>query len=659
VVALLAIGAAPAGARLLARVEPGWSPFVFAPVPAEHRSLAAEARGMLETDPGRIAEILSREAGARSGSARVLSGLRADALYFAGGDGVFEAQRAYRSLETQGLTPEEGAWVHLMLGNLHKGLGFDREAETEYRAAALGPAGPWRPALDFDLAALALETGRYGEARDALVAWLQAYPEQPGAPLALYLLGEAEAALGDGATAQLHFARARAADPAAWLARPESGLALVRVLRSEGRVEEAVALLDTLARDRAGTREAAQARLLTGELWESRGEIVQAARVYGALLDQGPTQEEGREALLRLALLGSEHADRVELTEPYPAYRVFYRPWPTLEEFVAGRDPLQAQRALRGLARLSRRDGRVEEALLQLSRAFLEYPESPESGRAYEGFVSTLEAHLAARLGAGAYVEVVGVYEALKKTVAWVPTRETGLLDLQAADAYAALGAPVLAGEIYERLLARGTSALSSADLRRRLNDTRAAQGDLDALRRQAGAAPHWPASLALARALARTGDRDRARRAYLDAARLAPGAQEKAAAWEEADALLLPGATNQELWQALVQRREGWQGLAAGEERVAQEARDRLLAARLRFVLGDEDGAARLYRELGDLGPEDRYVQAIAEKRAGHGERAAALLGNLAEDGGALFGGLARLHLEVDQMLGRSGQRP
>jgi len=424
-------------------------------------------------------------------------------------------------------------------------------------------------------------------------------------------------------------------------------------------VEEAVALLDTLARDRAGTQEAARARLLAGEVWESRGEVVQAARVYGALLDRGPTQEEGREALLRLALLGSEHASRVELTEPFPAYRVFYRPGPSLEEFAAGRDPLQAQRALRGLARLSLGDGRVEEALLHFSHAFLDYPESPESGRAYEGFVSTLEAHLAARLGAGAYADVVGVYEALKKTVAWVPTRETGLLDLRAAEAYAALGAPALAGEIYEKLLARGTPAVGADELRRRLTATRAARGDLEALARRAGAAPQYPAFLALARALAGAGGRDRARRAYLDAARVAPGAREKAAALEEAAALLIPGATNQELWQALAQRREAGQGLPPGEERAARDARDRLLAARLRFALGDAEGAARLYRDLQNLGAEDRYVMAVAEKRAGHGDRAAELLRALAGDGGALFGDLARLHLEVGGLLRTPSRGP
>jgi len=349
----------------------------------------------------------------------------------------------------------------------------------------------------------------------------------------------------------------------------------------------------------------------------------------------------------------------VELTEPYPAYRVFYRPQPTLEEFAAGRDPLQAQRALRGLGRLLRREGRVEEALLQLSRAFLEYPESPESGRSYEDFVSALEAHLTARLRAGAYAEVVGVYEALKKDVAWVPTRDTGLLDLRAAEAYEALGAPAIAEELYQRLLNRRAPVLSAEELRRRLTRTQAAQGDLEAIQRQAAGASDWRASLTLARALVRAGERERARRAYLEAVRVAPGAQEKAATLEEADALLLPAAGSQELWQVFLRRREAWEGIPPGKERSAQDARDRLLAARLRFALGDDQEAVKLYRDLPDLGPEDRYVMAIAEKRAGHPDRAATVLEGLAEDGGALFGDLARLRLEVNQLLATPGRIP
>ncbi len=649
--------AAPAQARLLARVEPGWSPFAQGPVSEEVRSLATEARGLLGTDPGRIVFILGKTALPEGAPGRLLRGLWADALYQVGGDALFEAQRLYRSLETETADPAEKAWVRFMLANTHRALGFDREAEALYRSAGEGPEGGWSPALRFDLAALALETGRVPEARDALGAWLASYPAEPGRPLALYLLGEAEAALGDAAAARERFREARALAPDAWLARAKTGHALAELLHGDGRTEEAAALLEILAADREGTAEAARARLGIGELWESQGQVARAARAYARLIEEGTTPEAAREARLRLALLGAEHAARVELTEPLPSYRAFYRPGPTLEEVAAGRDPLAAQRALQGLARLARREGRVEDALGMLVRVFRQYPESAESGRAYESFMTTLEAYLQERLAAGAYGDVVVLFGALKGPVAWAPTRETGALALAAAQAYEALGTPTLARALYEELQTLGTRVLPPQDLAARIQRAKAAEGDPEALRRLAEGAQASRPLLALARARAAAGAVDEARRAFLEAARAAPGPAERVSILAEADALLAPRAATGDLLEALGRRRALWQSLPAGPERAEWEAHGRVAEARLRYAAGEPGAAAELLRGVPDPGPEDRYLLALAERASGHPERAGEIFRALAGGDSPLFAGLARAHLEVAAFLAAAAE--
>lgn len=641
---------APVHARLLARVEPGWSPFARGEVGEGVRSLVTEARGLLPSDPERVAFILGRaplpEPGSRDG--KVLRGLRADALYQVGGEAVFEAQRLFRSLETGGADAAELAWVRFMLANIHRGLGFEREAESQYREAQRGPEGPWTPALWFDLAALALESGRTAEARDAFLSWLQAYPAEPGRPLVLYLLGEAEAALGNEAAARVRLRDARALAPDRWLVRAETGHALAEGLLRDGHTGEAVGVLEALAESRHGTDEGARAQLRVGEIWEARGDVVRSARTYAELLAGGTTLAAAREAVLRLALLGAEHADRVDLTEPFPAYRIFYRPEPSLEEIVAARDPLAAQRALRGLAGFARRQGRVEESLGLLVRVFRTYPESPESGRAYEDFMAALERHLTARLTAGAFAEVVLAYETFREAAAWVPTRETGLLTVAAAQAYEALGTTSLARALYEELQARGTRALEPPELDARILRTRAAEGDPQALRRLAETKKDWRAFRALARREAASGEGDRARRTYLEALGAAPGPSEKAELLAEADALLAPKNSAAGLLEALQRRRRVWETLPPGPEREVWEAAGRLPEARLRYALGEARTAAGLLRAVPELGPEDRYLLALAERAGGRPAEARALWEALAAEGAPLFSGLARVQLDL-----------
>ena len=113
--------------------------------------------------------------------------------------------------------------------------------------------------------------------------------------------------------------------------------------------------------------------LLAGGFFEAEDDVPAAARLYARVLDQ--EERDGREmgrVRLQLALLGVAHADEVDLVEPYPAYRLFYRPGPALEELAAGPDPELAQGALLGLAESARRDGRTRRALQLRSRAFRE-----------------------------------------------------------------------------------------------------------------------------------------------------------------------------------------------------------------------------------------------------------------------------------------------
>ncbi|MHB8766757.1 MAG: tetratricopeptide repeat protein, partial [Deferrisomatales bacterium] len=587
---------------------------------------------------------------------RLVRGLRADALYFSGGAGVLEAQRAYRELAASGPEADEAAWRWFRVGTTHQGLGFGREAETAYQTAASGPPGPWTAALVFDQAVLALEAGRHAEARERLLAWLARYPREPGRALVLALAGECDAALGDPAGALSRFDESRRLDGAAWLVRPQAGFALAGLLRQAGRPGPAVEVLDALAASAPGTAEAARARLEVGSIWEAEGKPGQAARAYARILDEGPTPDEGREALLRLALLGVAHGRQVKLTEALPGYRVFYRPRPTLEEFAAGREPQRAQRAQRGLASLARADGDVRGALVVLARAFRDYPESPESGRAYEEFMGLLEAHLAERLAAGAHGEVVELYEALRGPMGWAATRDTGAVAARAAEAYEGLGAPASARRVYEAMAARGTRYLAAEELGARVVRTRAREGDLDALRERVGRDPGWEARRDLARALDRGGDPGSAARLYREAAEATPGPAQKLAALAEADRLAPPGAPPARLLEGLEVRRGVWRALPPGAERDTWEAHGRIVEARLRFSAGDWAGVVRAFGSPEGLAAADAYLLALAESRSGRPERARQLWSSLASGSDPTFSPLATLQLQVLDLLGRRG---
>ncbi len=646
-----------AGDRLIARVHPAWSPYARGPaVGAE--ALVEEARGLLAEDPARVAAVLGGAPVPAGPAARVVQGLRADALYRVGGDQLRQAQRGYRDLAAARPGPEEAAWLAFMEGTIHQGLGFVAEAETAYQAAAAGPPGPWSAALTFNRGVLALESGRHAEAQGRFAGWLAAYPAEPGRALVLALLGECEAGLGNRPAALQRFTESRALQPAAVLVRPAAAHALAGAWRQEGRVAEAAELLEALADARPGTPEGAQARLEVGVAWEAAREPGRTARAYARLLDEGAPSAEADEARLRLALLGVTHGATLQLTEPFPAYRVLYRPKPTLEEFAGGRDPLAAQRALRGLSGLARAEGDAPGALALLTRAFRTFPESPESGRAYEEFMGLLEGYLAERLGAGAPGDVIAVYETFRGSIGWAATRDTGAAALRAAEAYEALGAPRLARRVYEDLAARGTRQVTPEELDARTIRARAGEGDPGALRRWASRPEaDWKARRSLARSLARGGAGTEARAQYQEAVRAAPGAAEALTVLTEAGALGAGQATEGDLLGGLEARRQLWSELPAGAERDAWGAHGRVVEGRLRIASGDWAGAARAYGSAAGLEAADAYLLALAEARGGRPAVARELLAAVAAAGDATFSPLAALHLEVAALRVQAGR--
>ncbi len=658
--ALAAVGLAcrAEAAGLLAEVDPTWSPFVrSAPAPG-FEPLVREARELLATDPQRVARVLGK-ALAAGGAPRQVRGLRADALYQVGGDALWQAERGYRELLKEDLTPVEAAWCRFMLGNIQKGLGFPEAAEVEYRQALPEAREPWKAALRFNLGALLLETGRPAEAVRELGAWVRDYPGAPGRALALYLLGEALERSGEPARAAQRFREAEALDPDAWRARPETGYAMARTLLQEGEPARATAVLETLAEAYRGTPEAEKALLESGRIWEREGNIPAAARAYARLLDQGAGAEAAREARLRLALLGVDHADEVELTEPFPAYRIFYRPRPTLEEIAGGRDPEAAQRALEGLARLARKEEAVEEALRLLVRVFEDYPESPESGRAYEAFMDLLNQAVGGRLRSGDPVGAAMLFERFRASIRWVPTRDVGGLLVLAAEAYEAAGAPGLARDLYQEARSRGTRALRAWELDARILRTRAAEGDPDAVRRVAELHPEdWRAQVAWARILADRGSDGEARRAYGRALEAAPSPAVRYRIRVEADRVGRRSAPTRELLAELEGREKLW-------ARLSQAQRDGLVpppviaGARLRFALGRYKEALQAYGTAGDTEDADRFLRALALARVGDSAGAREAWAALAEEGAAPYGPLGALSLEIDDLLESRGGEP
>lgn len=646
-----------ARAALLAKVEPGWSPFLTTPVlgGSEGAELVSEARGLFATQPARVAEILARQPLPNNAAGRIARGLRADALYQAGLKGLPDAQKLYREVVTSVVPPAEEGWAQFMLGNIRTIQGLTKEAEVSYRMALKGAEGPWRAAAVFDLGVLLLDAGRRPEARDTFQEWLRRYASEPGRPLVLSLLAEAHARLGETEQALARFAEARAADPNAWVVRPETGYLLAEVFRRAGNLEEAVRVLDAVPRAHPGTLEGAKAHLTVGRLREAEGNVEAAVRAYGQLLDEGATPDEGQEALLRLALLGAEYNNRVRLRDSYPAYRTFYRPEPTLEETSKGKEPARSQQALRGLGLLAQRDGKSLDALRLYARAFQQSAKSAESGRAYESFATCLEGYLTERAKAGKPMDVVTACETFRDALGWSPDRDKGPFFVPLAEAYRALGAPRLAREVYEKLLREGTRTLSPAELEARLVALRAQEGDPAAVRavaaRRAPAERDAVAEVSLARKLESEGRVVEARDHFLRAADFSPEPAARVALMAEADLLADTLGRTDEHLKGLGKRGAVVGQLPAGKNRESWQASSTLAEGRLRFARGDYAGTVKAYAKAERLGPDDTYLLALAQKRLGHEAEARALFATVVKGADPILANLAGFYLKVSDV--------
>jgi hypothetical protein len=299
----------------------------------------------------------------------------------------------------------------------------------------------------------------------------------------------------------------------------------------------------------------------------------------------------------------------------------------------------------------------VVAALDTLARVFRDYPESPESGHAYETFTELLESHLVERLEAGAYAEVVSLYEAYKSPLGWVATRDTGSLAVRAAEAYEALGAPLSAQRVYESMIRAGTRALQTEELTNRVARTRVQARDPDALRQWVEGNPDdWAARLTLARILAGQGETLAAHRHLLAVASLAPTPAERLAVLSEASRLATRFATTENLLAALEARGQLRGSLPPGPQRDNWKSHDRLVAARLRFAKGEYGEASRLFRGLPDLDPADTYLLALAEGRTGRPSQASGAFAELTGGQDALFASLADLHLKLSQLRQSNG---
>lgn len=641
----LALGATAqiAAAGLLARVEPSWSPFYRSAAPVEIANLVSESRDLLTSNPTRVLQILAQAQPREGNAARLLQGLRADAAYQVGGTTLQDARRLYRALAAASPDPEQQAWALFMEASILQGLGLGQEAAAAYARARAWEGGPWSPALEFNAAVLLLESARYGEAREALTAWLASHPRQPGRDLVLYLAGECAARGNDPERALALFAEARRGAPLAWTVRPQSGHLLADLLVEQGRVPAAVELMEDLAAAAPGTEAASGALLRAGTLWADVGRIADAAKSYARLIDLGPTPAEGREARLRLALLGVEYADQTDLNEPYPAYRLFYRPRPTLEEFVAGRDPTAAQRALLGLATLEERAGRLPDSLALLARAFRAYPESTRSGLAYERYMDLLERHLTDQLRQGATLAVVDHYLVARPAIGWAPTRDTGPVQLLAARAYELLGAPAEARTVYQRVRSGGTRTLTPEQLDERILYTQVLERDPDALRRWVSGHPRdRSAHLELARSLVRQEKLDEAKVFFRRAETLSATDAERLDARAQAQRLDALTADASVMLEQLRQRQDLWRRLPDGPERRAWSAADALTGARLQFATDDYAGAAEGLADISERSAADTYWLAAAQLRRNRWTEAAPLLQQLAAGGDPVYRDLA-----------------
>jgi tetratricopeptide (TPR) repeat protein len=637
---------------LVAKVDTKWSPYVSMRVD-DPSGLVGEVRELLSVDPGRVTSVLIRSKPTTEEMKRLYRGLRADALYQQGGNALYNAQRIYREIINSEPEEAESSWANFMDGNIKKVTGSASVARVAYHEALISKREwPWSPALTFNLGSLEVETGNYAEAIPLLERWLGLWGDKTGSALCRYLLAEAYSNTRQGIKALDFLDSAASLDPDVWIARPGIAFSLMNDLEKAGRLTDAALMLGKIPGRYPGTVNAGRARLAAGKLWEDAREVAKAAASYAQLVDEGPLPDDEQEARLRLAFLGLYHAEKVELTQPYPAFKNFYRPQEILEVIEREGTPDRQQRAIYGLAELSRFAGHNRRALEQYSQVFRLFTETAMSGLAYERFMDLLEKHMAEKMAAAEYLQVVSTFEFFREASKWALTRDRGAILAYAAEGYRKLGAPQLSHDLYESALYSGTRAVPTKKLREYVARAKVGIDEPGAIDQWLKAHPKdAEVKLKLARAKKVEGKTKESRELYLDAAALFDDPLARLEVLREADLLLEElGDLDQRI--AAAQTRSRVAEKATGKLGAEERGHSRLVEARLRFASGQYGKAVGLFTKLDALAAEDSYLLALSHRALKQNTQARELFTTLTEKADdIIIVGLARLHLDVMDM--------
>lgn len=641
--ALLAAGTAFA-APIIAKVKPEWSPFMTAQV-SDPTGLVGEARRLIHTDPARVSEVLkSVPQPDDPRQKKVIQGLLADALYQRGQNSIFEAARIYRSLIVGNGDPAFMPWLKFMDANVKKILGFTGEARFAYEEALKTAEKTWEASAAFDLALLDLETGDNSSATQGMEKWLERWQGENGTATVLYGLVEAYVELKELPRARKAYDEARAIDPNGWLARPEIGHRIAEMLEAAGKHDEAAVELEKIGAGRAGTEEGGKSRLATGEMWVEKGQIEPAAIAYAQLVDEKPPPDQLEEAQLRLALLGVNYRDTLELKDPYPAYKEFYRPRQRFEE-VLSKSAVTERRQLAefGLGELERQGGDEKKALEHYERAFQKYPQNFMSGRAYERFIETLEKGIEKKAAAGDAAGGVALYEKYTESAKWAPQRDLGLLNYHAGRAYIGAGMVSQGRKLLQDALYMGTRGVEQSAIKEEILRADVSEKNPSAMAEWIKTHPQdVETKLEYARIMAAKADPGKAVAAYNDALAAIKEPALRIEVTRERDIL---GVTDTQSALKALSARKTFLDKNPG----APGNREELQEARLRFANGEYQRVIALLEKEGELKTEDRYILALSYRSTAKNEKAAELFKTLAGDkSDPVISGLASFHLDV-----------
>lgn len=638
---------------LLAKVFPAWSPFVSTPV-KDPTGMIGEARKMIFTDPARVAEVLKGAGNALDREQkRMVDGLLADALYQRGGNSLYEASRAYRVIITGNPDPSDVSWLRFMEGNVRKIMGYTAEARYSYEEVLRGAEKPWTASAIFNLGVIALETGDNLTAVNYFEDWLGRYRGQAGTALVLYCLVEAYSEVRDPVRALAAYDEAKRLEPDGWLVRPEIGYRISEELQAVGKLEEAATELAKLGKTAPGTAEGGKSRLAIGEMWVQKGRIDQAARVYAELVDEKPGADQLEEVQLRLALLGVLYSDEIELTEPFPAYKEFYRPEQRFLEILAkSRSSERKQLAEFGMGELWKKRGEIDKSLEAYARAFQKYPQTPMSGRAYEHFLETVEKGMQEELDRADFAGAARLFETYLPTARWSPQRDLGLMHFLAGKAYVGLGSVTQGKKMLEDALYMGTPAVEPALIREELAKIQVREKDATAMVEWVRTHPDDLAmKLELARKLAARGESPAARELFAEVIKKTDDPAQKLNLIRESDRLAKADVDT--ALKALGSRRT----ILAKSPESAGNAED-LQEARLRFAAGEYAKAIPLLEKL-NLAPEDRYILALSYRATGREEMALNLFKSIKESNpDPLTADLVKFHLEMAELSAKEGAK-